>query len=323
MVKNFSIAIDDVSIPPPSAHGGDALALAGALQVPVHEILDLSMTMNPLAPDIVPLLRDVADSVRRYPDEKCATTALADAIGIESSRLLLTNGAAEGIALVANHVVHGHVVAPEFSLWQRHLPPQQVVTTDGAGRIRSNPNNPMGQLAHEYERAAVWDEAFYPLATGEWTRGDADHGSIVVGSLTKLYACPGLRLGFVLAPNAEAIEQLARRQPLWSVNSLALAVIAPLLELTSLRAWATQLRNLRSSLVSTLATYGLGASEGDAPWVLVTNAIGLRDALARRRILIRDCSNFGLADTVRIAVSDAYGIARLNGALADIFARRS
>lgn len=320
---NFSNAVDDASIPPPSAHGGDALALARALHVPVDEILDLSMTMNPLAPDIVPLLREVADSVRRYPDEKYATTALADAIGVDSSRLLLTNGAAEGVALVANHVAHGHVVSPEFSLWQRHLPPNQVVTTsNGEGRIRSNPNNPTGQLALEHEQAAVWDEAFYPLATGEWTRGDADHGSIVVGSLTKLYACPGLRLGFVIAPNAEVVEQLARRQPLWSVNSLALAVIAPLLERTSLQAWTTQLRTLRRSLVTTLATYGLGASEGDAPWVLIANATWLRDALARRRILVRDCSNFGLADTIRIAVSDSYDIARLNGALADIFARQ-
>ena len=48
--------------------------------------------------------------------------------------------------------------------------------------------------------AAVWDEAFYPLATGTWTR--ADTGTVVVGSLTKVFACPGLRAGYVVAPES-------------------------------------------------------------------------------------------------------------------------
>jgi len=59
--------------------------------------------------------------------------------------------------------------------------------------------NPTGLLAGQSETAAVWDEAFYALATGSWTRGDVAAGATVVGSLTKLFACPGLRVGYVLA----------------------------------------------------------------------------------------------------------------------------
>ncbi len=79
--------------------------------------------------------------------------------------------------------------------------------------------------------ADVWDEAFYPLATGRWSRGDVAAGSAtaVVGSLTKLFDCPGLRLGYVMADPA-LIERLSRRQPAWSVGSLALAVLPDLLE---------------------------------------------------------------------------------------------
>jgi hypothetical protein len=85
------------------------------------------------------------------------------------------------------------VQPPEFSLYARHL---QALRRE-AGRWQSNPNNPTGELAAPDAEAAVWDEAFWSLATGTWTRGDADRGAVVVGSLTKLFACPGLRVGYV------------------------------------------------------------------------------------------------------------------------------
>src|SRR5205085_500529 len=77
--------------------------------------------------------------------------------------------------------------------------PRPLRPSPGPGRWRSNPNHPLGTLAAVTDRAAVWDEAFWPLATGTWTRGDADRSAIVVGSLTKVFACPGLRVGYVLA----------------------------------------------------------------------------------------------------------------------------
>ena len=88
----------------------------------------------------------------------------------------------------------GWVDEPEFSLYRRHL----GLVAEGVPVRRFNPHNPTGRLAAPDERAAVWDEAFYALATGCWTRGDAQSGAVVIGSLTKLFACPGLRLGYVL-----------------------------------------------------------------------------------------------------------------------------
>jgi histidinol-phosphate/aromatic aminotransferase/cobyric acid decarboxylase-like protein len=41
----------------------------------------------------------------------------------------------------------------------------------------------------------------------------------------------------------------------------------------------------------------------------------LRDHLARRGVVVRDCANFGLPGTVRIAVPDALGLDRLTTAL--------
>jgi histidinol-phosphate/aromatic aminotransferase/cobyric acid decarboxylase-like protein len=53
----------------------------------------------------------------------------------------------------------------------------------------------------------------------------------------------------------------------------------------------------------------------DAPWVLVDGAGDLRARLARRGVLVRDCTSFGMPGTVRIAVPDERGLARLEAAL--------
>ena len=222
----------------------------------------------------------------------------------------MTNGGAEAIALVATELERGWVDDPDFSLYRRHIP-----VLDPAGpRFRSNPHNPSGCLAGAGDRAGVWDEAFYALATGRWTRGDAEHGAVVVGSLTKLFACPGLRVGYVLATDDGLIARLARRQPAWSVNGLGLAALPDLLAVADLPAWSTAVATLRAELVDLLAGHGLTAEAGDANWVLV-RAPGLRDHLLPEGIVVRDCASFALAGMVRIAVPDADGLARLDKAL--------
>ena len=165
---------------------------------------------------------------------------------------------------------------------------------------RSNPHNPTGLLAAASAVAGVWDEAFWPLATGTWTRGDAATGAVVLGSLTKLLACPGLRVGYVLAP-PDLVDRLARRQPRWSVNGLACAALPDLLATVDLATWSKETVRLREQLVAVLHRHGLAAAPSDANWVLVV-APDLRDELARQAILVRDCASFGLPGTVRIAV---------------------
>jgi histidinol-phosphate/aromatic aminotransferase/cobyric acid decarboxylase-like protein len=291
----------------PGAHGGDAPRLARVLGCAPGDLLDLSQSLNPLAPAVGPLVARHLDTLGHYPDTEQATAALAEALGADPRRVLLTN---EAIALVAGALGRGRVDDPDFALYRRHL-----TTVDPTGpRFRSNPHSPSGRLAAAEETAAVWDEAFYPLATGHWTRGDADRGAIVVGSLTKLFACPGLRLGYVLAPDEATRRDLARRQPAWSVGSLALAVLPDLLGAADLPRWAAGVAQLRADLVAALVERGFAPRTSDANWVLVP-AAGLRAALLHHRIVVRDCATFGLRDTVRIAVPDVAGLDRLVRAL--------
>lgn len=296
-----------MTIPPPGNHGGDAAAVAASLGVPVDDILDLSASLNPVATDTTPHLQRHLEATKRYPDPAAATAALAEAMGVDRDRLLLTNGGAEAISLLAAEV-SGYVVEPEFALHPRR----------GAGpRWRSNPHNPTGLLAASDETAGVWDEAFYPLATGAWTRGDADVP--VVGSLTKLLRCPGLRIGYVLAEPA-LIDRCHGRQPTWSVNGLACAALPDLLSTVDLCAWRAALIELRRQLTDVLHRHGLHVRPSDANWVLVDQP-DLRERLARQCVLVRDCTSFGLPGTMRIAVPDADGLSRLDAALTTLNSR--
>jgi histidinol-phosphate/aromatic aminotransferase/cobyric acid decarboxylase-like protein len=305
-------------IPAPGAHGGDGARVAASLGLDPGDVLDLSASLNPVAPDAAQLVVRYADVVRRYPDPAPATAALADAIGVDARRVVLTNGGSEAIALVAAELGPGWIEEPDFSLYRRHLP---AVRPD-APRWRSDPHNPTGRLAPADAEAAVWDEAFYPLATGSWTSGRADHDAVVLGSLTKIFACPGLRIGYVLAPDVAMAQRIADRQPRWSVNGLAVAALPELLDTADLTGWHTAVVRLRADLVDLLARHGLRAEPSDANFVLVPGAQGLRDRLALHGVVVRDCASFGMPATVRVAVPDETGLDRLATALSAAPPRR-
>lgn len=301
-------------VPAPGLHGGDGPAIAAALGLDPSSILDLSLSLNPFGPDVAAVAGRHLGAVGRYPDPGAATRALASAMGVDADRLLLTNGGSEAIALLTAELGGSVSSEPEFGLHPR-----------GAGwpRWRSDPHNPGGHLAGPGQVAEVWDEAYYPLATGHWTArrsGEDGRPAWVVGSLTKLFGCPGLRLGYVLAPDGAALASVAARQPHWSVGTLALDVLVELLDTVDLAATAAAIAAARSRLHAVLAGRGLAVRPGVAPWLLVEHP-GLRSALAHHGIVVRDCTSFGWPGVHRIAVTDPAGLARLEPALDQVLQR--
>lgn len=286
-------------IPPAGLHGGDGPRIARALGIDPETVLDLSQSPNPFAPDVASKVICHLDSLRRYPDPTDAAGLLAEVIGVDSQRLMLTNGGSEAIWLVAQGIGGRVWAEPEFGLHPRN--PEGPVW-------RSDPHNPSGRLADPNEAADVWDEAFYPLATGQWTAG---RSGVAVGSLTKVFAAPGLRLGYIIADD---VERFARHQPQWSVNSLALAVLPELLDLADLTGWSEAIATARKELAEVLRRFGFAVEAADAPWVLV-HASGLRERLAPHGVVVRDCSSFGMPEYVRIGVPDSDGLARLESVM--------
>lgn len=100
-----------------------------------------------------------------------------------------------------------------------------------------NPNNPTGvyfsrhiveELLKECTKQdclLVIDEAFYDFVPDYEPivplLKESEH-LFILRSLTKMFAIPGLRLGFAMS-SRERIEHLASYQPHWSVNGVALA----------------------------------------------------------------------------------------------------
>ena len=286
-------------IPPAGSHGGDGPRIARALGIDPQTVLDLSQSPNSLAPDLAPVLARHLDAVRQYPDPADAAALLAEVIGVDPQRLMLTNGGSEAISLVDREIGGRVWTEPEFGLHPRNA--------DGP-IWRSDPHNPSGRLADFDDVSDVWDEAFYPLATGQWTAG---RSGVVVGSLTKVFAAPGLRLGYVIA---DEVERFARHQPQWSVNSLAVSALPELLDLADLPAWSEAIATARKELADLFRRFGFAVEAADAPWVLV-RAPRLRELLAPYGVVVRDCSSFGMSEYVRIGVPDSDGLARLESAM--------
>lgn len=298
-----------MSLLPPGAHGGDAHRLAHLLGRDPKEILDLSASLNPVAPDCTKVLVSALDDLDHYPDDTTATRALAETMGVDPGRLVLTNGGAEAIALVAQRQPTGWAEECEFGLYRRHLR-----TLDrNAPRWRSDPHNPTGRLLDPGDDAAVRDEAFYLLATGTWTRGD--EGVTVVGSLTKAWSLPGLRIGYVLAADADEADAVRRLRPRWSVNGLVCAALPRLLASADPIRWRDGIAALRGELVLVLQDHGIEPEHSDVNYLWVPHAPGLRERLLGDGILLRDGASFGRPDAVRIAVPDADGLDRLAQAL--------
>jgi threonine-phosphate decarboxylase len=188
---------------------------------------------------------------------------------------------------------------------------------DGVSAVfLGRPNNPTGSVipkdpllvfAGECERRGIFliiDEAFVDfLETAESVSlineiNQFEH-LIVLRSFTKIYAFPGLRLGYAVA-HPSVIKQLRRLQPPWSVNTLAQSAGVLALDCPGYLHRTRQLiRRERTFLFNRLAQMdGIVPFPSDANFILCkidnmcVDAVTLRRLLGQQGILIRDCSSF-------------------------------
>ncbi|QDR80368.1 threonine-phosphate decarboxylase CobD [Sporomusa termitida] len=239
------------------------------------------------------------------------------------------------------------IPAPAFSEYERaaraagagieyaYLSPANNFTLDVAGLSRrltsidmvfiGNPNNPTGTLltvgqleqilfaAAQSGTIVVVDESFM-----DFIPGDREYtcrpllkqydNLVILHSLTKFYAIPGLRLGFALTQPALTARLHAAKDP-WNVNSLAQAAGVAALSDQEYQGRSREIVHYEKDVLYT----GLKAIPGTTPLPPAVNYILIRiqqtaarvcQAMAERNILIRDCSNYpGLSPYyIRVAV---------------------
>ncbi|MBW1974100.1 MAG: pyridoxal phosphate-dependent class II aminotransferase [Deltaproteobacteria bacterium] len=144
--------------------------------------------------------------------------------------------------------------------------------------------------------------------------GDAPGGLVIIRSLTKFYALPGLRLGYIMAP-IDIAKRLRQYVPPWSVNVFAQRAGIFCLKAEDFRKKTRKFFDEeRARLLEILKGFSwLEIFPSVANYILLElqrsfpmNSFQLHDyMLSKHKILIRNCANFaGLNDRyVRIAIS--------------------
>jgi histidinol-phosphate aminotransferase len=179
-----------------------------------------------------------------------------------------------------------------------------------------NPNNPTGTVL---DRAAmdrltaataaaggrvVVDEAYMDLARPLDESVRPGPARLVLRSLTKLHAIPGLRVGLLLGC-ADDIATVARLQPPWPVSVPAMAAaLQALREERFARDSVRRLARTRTRMALLLREGGWVSPEPAANFFLVHVADGaaFRGRMIGHGFAVRDCASFGLPEYVRIAV---------------------
>lgn len=262
--------------------------------------------------------------------------ALAAHHQLPASWLLASNGETEAIFTLVDGLAprRAMLVTPGFAEYRRALKRAGCAIEDFALREEDGwlltddildaltadldclflctPNNPTGLLPDEslllaiaarcraLGIALILDEAFIDFIEGHCgfiPYLAANPHVWVLRSLTKFYAIPGLRLGYLINSDAQAVGRLRQRQMPWSINAFAALAGEILLQDTDYqRATWQWINRERPRLYQELsALTGLTLWPGVANYLFLrceVPGLDLQRALLEKHILIRSCSNY-------------------------------
>lgn len=255
------------------------------------------------------------DVVRSYPEPSAASLEqmIARECDISPDEVMVTSGAVDAIYLIAQTYRHEgacRILQPTFREYEdacRVFGYQE--SEDGALCWLCNPNNPTGDVMSiedvlgltERHRLLIVDQSYEdytmaPLLQPAEVVGRDD--IILLHSMTKRYAVPGLRLGYVTA-STTIISRLREQYRPWAINALSLEAGKWLVQrgetaIPDLSTYLAETQRLRALLNE---IDGIEAFDTQTNFFLCTirqaTAAELKEYLAREHdILIRDASNF-------------------------------
>lgn len=282
-----------------------------------------------------------------------ARRALAASLGLDAERVVLGHGAAELLFTSVLAYGRGGgpllVVGPTFSeptYAARALGVRVVVVdmTESASfaverdaiasaieRQRPasvyvcHPNNPSGLAMPTSELASLVrgypevtflvDQAFLSLST---MHADVHvpfpDNAIVIRSLTKDHALPGLRVAYAIA-SPESVRCIERSRPSWCISSAAQAAVREAVRHPDHVARAREaMLGFRAALAADLGALGVPVVPSKTAYLLART--GAADALRSRllqkhHVLVRSAASFGLPNHIRLAGVDDVRRARL------------
>ena len=287
------------------------------------DYMDFSANLNPEGPPEwvrAAMLAGLSDAAY-YPDARqaAALAGMAAHLQIPEDCLLLTGGGIEAIGIAADLAGGAHVIPqPTFqeygnlcrdfrALWRDRL--DEYVPAPGDCLWLCNPNNPTGdalprekvlKLLARMEAVGgrlVVDEAFIDYCPEHSVRDLVkDHPALIVpGSLTKVLAIPGVRLGY-LAAHPSVAGRLREGLLPWRMNCVADAVAAAL---PGHEGDFREIRRLndarRAAFAEALAGIGVKVCPSAANFLLCDFGRDMRPDIERLRemgLLVRPCGMF-------------------------------
>ena len=285
--------------------------------------------------------------------------------GMSVESMIVGNGAAEILSLIAGRYQgkRAIVVHPTFSEYEATLRAnaveiERIIALEADGfalpvhsierKLKGasvlyicTPNNPTGVMptkadllsliekAGEADCEVVLDEAFIDFVDEGRSfiqKVSAFPHCMVVRSMTKMYAIPGIRLGYAVAHSA-VISELKSRAPHWNVNGVAAAIGALCLDEEAYRGRAIRhAAEQRVKMTTFLQSYGCIVTDSHANFLSFRLREGL-DArelyvdMLKRGIVLRHSGNFVGMDGrwLRIGMKGERELGQLKRELADWF----
>lgn len=244
-------------------HGANPHYLYKQLGLAMPErTIDFSVNLNPLGPPrvIFDQWDEWQELIVNYPDPlgNSLKQKVAEKEGLQPNEILLGNGAAELIQLLAIYFRDKKIALfqPTFSEYERmcaaygaSLTNLSVERLDDEAYLDEalnnqeavflcHPSNPTGEIytretlenllaiCERKDCYLILDEAFYDFSDEVHTMVSSIKDSpylIILRSVTKMYSIAGIRLGMLFA-NETLVSELRAYQSYWSVNALALAI---------------------------------------------------------------------------------------------------
>lgn len=257
--------------------------------------------------------------ISHYPEPEAWSLEkmIAKRHGIDPQQVIVTSGATEAIYLIAQTFgMHPIIPSPTFSEYEDacNMFPRSanVIDIDSKSKKQNtmlwlcNPNNPTGEVYDQLyinsmmaEHALVVLDLSYENYTDAFVMnprwGCRTPYSIQIHSMTKSYAVPGLRLGYITA-HERLTAQIRQHLRPWSVSALAIEAGKYLLQHDELIC-KPDLREAQRLAQRLNQIWGVMVTPSQTNFMLCRlihhTAAELKEYLTQEHhILIRDASNF-------------------------------
>ncbi|MFT7558753.1 MAG: histidinol-phosphate aminotransferase [Flavobacteriales bacterium] len=296
-----------------------------------------------------------AGKMQMYPSYGDITERIADYVGVDADKLMITNGSDQGIDLLfraacsageeviipgpsfpmyiqAAQVELAHIHSPDYTA-EGGYPLQAVIDcVNDKTRVIvvSNPNNPSGTLLSEEgvirlaeaapDAVILVDECYYEYC-GLSVVGLIDRFTniVVVRTFSKTWGLPSLRIGYAVAAPVH-IETLLKVRGPYDINQLAVVAVAAALDnQESIHSYIREVMELSKPKLETFLNQEnvfFWPSVANFLWVFFDDAEAVELALRTEDILVRPKSDANGRLGLRITLGTEAQVDRLIGVLA-------